>query len=176
MDEVDLIIEAISKDDAATLDALLRANPQHRFRYNGSERWLTSAVMHGRVNVLKLLVSLGANPAAPENTTDSVPDPEGPIFHAACAGHLEMVRYLLDLGVPVNHIIDDRVRCSALAAAARYGYLDLTKLLVKHGAAVNAIWADKTPLDNAMRAGEDDVAEYLRSVGAKPAAELAAGG
>ena len=46
------------------------------------------------------------------------------------------------------------------------------KLLVEHGAAINCVWNGQTPLDHAQ--GQPKVAKYLRSKGAKTAAEIAA--
>ena len=52
------------------------------------------------------------------------------------------------------------------------GYFDIVKLLVERGAAVNACWALHTPLDFAIGYNKNNVADYLRSVGAKTAMEL----
>jgi hypothetical protein len=50
--------------------------------------------------------------------------------------------------------------------------LEVVKLLVERGAAVNACWANMTALDHALAYGKNDVADYLRSVGGERAAEL----
>ncbi len=174
MDEVDRIIDAIKRDDADAVGALLREYPQHRFLDSGREQWLPMAVNNGRLEVLKLLVSLGADVTAPANPTDSIPQPEGPMMYAAAAGHLEVVRYLLDIGVPVNCIFEGCVRSVPLSMAAGDGHLDVVKLLVERGAVVNPLEARSTPLDAARRAGWGEVVDYLRSVGGKTHAELAA--
>lgn len=176
LDELLMIEAAIKRDDAVAVEALLRTYPQHRFLDDGQDEWLTSAIMDNRVEVVKLLVSLGADPAAPANPTDSVPQPEGPMKYAAAAGHLEVVRYLLDIGVPVNLAFEGRVRSVPLVMAAGNGRLNVVKLLVERGAVVNPAGSHHTPLDAALMAGRDGVVEYLRSVGAKTAAELAAAG
>lgn len=52
--------------------------------------------------------------------------------------------------------------------AARYGKLNIVKMLVESGANTDIPTnSDNTPLDTAFKNGHDDVAEYLRSVGAK---------
>ena len=176
LDELLMIEAAIKRDDAVAVEALLRTYPQHRFLGDGREQWLTSAIMDNRVNVVKLLVSLGADPAAPANPTDSTPDPEGPMKYAAAAGHLEMVRYMLDIGVPVNCAVGGVARSVPLSMAAGDGHLEVVRLLVERGAVVNPAGQRSTPLDSARRAGRREVYDYLRSVGAKTAAEIAAGG
>lgn len=173
LDELLMIEGAIKRDDAADVQALLRTYPQHRFLADGQDEWLTSAIMDNRANVVKMLVLLGADPAAPVNPTDSVPQPEGPMKYAAAAGHIEMIHYLLDLGVPVNLAFEGRVRSVPLVMAAGNGRLNVVRLLVERGAAVNPAGSRHTPLDAALMAGRDEVADYLRSAGAKTAAELA---
>ncbi len=73
----------------------------------------------------------------------------------------------------MNFDVDGQTRCYALTGAARNGHLDVVRLLIERGAAVNACWAEMTPLDYALMYGRNDMADYLRSVGGKRAAELA---
>ena len=175
VDEVDRIIDAIKRDDADAFASLLYTYPQHRYSDSGRERWLSFAISDGRLKVVKTLVSLGADVNAPANPTDSVPQPEGPMMYAAADGHLETVRYLLDIGVPANCVFEGHLRSVPLSMAAGGGHLDVVRVLVERGAVVNPAGLRSTPLDSARRNGQREVYEYLRSVGAKTAVELAAG-
>ncbi len=91
---------------------------------------------------------------------------------AASEGHLEVVRWLLDNGATVNHVVNGQTRCFALTGAAFRGRLDVVKLLVERGAMLNAVWAGMTPLDHALAYDKKEVGSYLRSVGGKTAKEL----
>ncbi|OAI41076.1 hypothetical protein AYO40_03865 [Planctomycetaceae bacterium SCGC AG-212-D15] len=72
----------------------------------------------------------------------------------------------------VNHTKDGTTWCSALVGAAFGGHLDVVKLLVERGADVNAFGPGLTPLSYALMYNKKDVADYLRSVGAKEPREL----
>jgi ankyrin repeat protein len=68
--------------------------------------------------------------------------------------------------------VNGQTRCYALAEAALEGHPEVAKLLVERGAEVNAVWARKTALDHALDEDQEEVADYLRSVGGKTAEEL----
>ncbi len=128
--------------------------------------------MNGKLERLKIIVSLGADVNEPSNPGDSVPAPEGAIVYACDGGHREVVRYLLDRGAEINRVVNGRVRCQALVGAVIEGHVDVAKLLVERGAEVNAIWGQMTPLDRALMHRQTAAADYLRSVGGKAAMEV----
>src|SRR5262249_41270477 len=108
--------------------------------------------------VLERAVRRGANPnardASGKTVLFSVRDPE-------------KVRALLRLGADPN-ARDRETGEGPLTTFARYGDLESVKLLVEGGAAVeSASMYGVTPLEAAIEAGRDDVAEYLRGRGAK---------
>ncbi len=170
-----LFVAALDINDAPEFSRLLSLYPECRYDGGGDDWWMGSAAMNGKLWLIKLLVGLGADVNMPSNSTDSVPAPEGPIVIAAQSGHADIVRYMLERGAVINHVVKGRVRCQALAGAAIWGKLEVAKVLVAAGAEVNAVWARMTPLDQAVRHNRPEVAKYLRSVGGKTAAELAAG-
>ena len=169
---MEAIYSALNEGDTTEFERLLKAYPECRYDDDGGDQWVTSAAMQGQLGVIELLVSFGADVAAPSDTSDASPPPEGPVFWAAAGGHYKVVEYMLDLGAPVNHDVRGQTRCFAMTSAAGRGYLEVVKLLVDRGAALNCAWANKTPLDHALECGRGEVAAYLRSVGGKTAAEL----
>lgn len=87
------------------------------------------------------------------------------LVYWASLGRTETVRQLLvEKGNP-NAM--DTEGWSALQAAAENGYLEIVKLLVAAGADVDYASANGTALQFAVRAKQDAVAGFLRSVGAK---------
>ncbi|AMV28569.1 Ankyrin repeats (3 copies) [Gemmata sp. SH-PL17] len=171
-DKMELLHAALRNDNATEFARLLKRFPDCRYDGAGDDYWMSAVAMRGKLWAIELLVARGADVNRPSNSTDSVPSPEGPIVYAANNGHMDVVRYMLDRGAEINHMIEGRVRCQALVGAAIWGHLDVVKLLVERGAAVNAVWAEMTPLDQSELHGRDEVAAYLRSIGWKTAAEL----
>ena len=98
---------------------------------------------------------------------------ESTILHEATeAGDIEAVKLLLDAGMRVDVV--NRSHNTALHRASYEGYLDIVKLLVSRGANVNALSRfNTTALDYALKFfDEDEVIEYLLSVGGKKGEDL----
>ena len=110
-----------------------------------------------------------------------------PIHVASSEGHVEVVRYLLERGVPVDfatpapqgHCTETggwvraapKTECdeTPLQLACRNGHLELVRLLHAHGAdlGVNIWYRAVTPFSLAFRGGHTDVVSYLRSYGVR---------
>jgi hypothetical protein len=163
---------AVQAGDAEAFARLMRDYPEHVWdrRQPHYTRWLFAAADAGQLPIIELLVDAGADVNSPKADNGS---PEGVIDTAASQGHLEVVCWLLDRGAVVNHVVSGERRCFALTGAASSGHLEVVKLLVERGAWFNCAWADCTPLAHAIGYGETEVANYLRSVGAKLPDELA---
>jgi ankyrin repeat protein len=109
-----------------------------------------------------------------------------PLMHAARHGQEEVVAYLVQRGANVNYA--DGAGWTALHVAAQAGHLGTVKQLVRHGADVDAKTEEVpegiapgsapgarpqnfpaipslTPLELAVKAKHQEVAEYLRSKG-----------
>lgn len=85
------------------------------------------------------------------------------LFHAAMAGRREVCALLLERGVDVNTGAGGN---TALHAAALRGDAELARWLLERGADVHARdYEGKTPLDRALAAGHEAVAEVLRRAG-----------
>ncbi|KAJ7336844.1 hypothetical protein DFH08DRAFT_749106, partial [Mycena albidolilacea] len=83
------------------------------------------------------------------------------LWFAAAANLVETVKFLLAV-LPVQ-----QAHSPELAAASYYGHLEMVKLLVQHGADVNAVdESSGSPLEAAAYGGHIDVVQFLIEVGA----------
>lgn len=87
------------------------------------------------------------------------------LFFAADRGHEDIVRLLLQRGAKVNVT---SMGSTPLHQAVAVENLIIVKMLVEHGAEVNALTRDdkKTPLDYAMFVNDPSIALYLKEHGA----------
>jgi uncharacterized protein len=92
------------------------------------------------------------------------------LFLAAGEGRLNAVRYLLDEGADVN--LRGEYGNTALTEATYYGHASVIKELVMHGADVNVMSIDGTPLDIATGRNNVTVIDLLKHYGAKRGSEL----
>ncbi|WPG98159.1 histone-lysine N-methyltransferase EHMT1-like protein [Acrodontium crateriforme] len=101
------------------------------------------------------------------------------LYAAACAGDLDHVQLLLDMGAPINvgTVIENLYetfkpaksgRLSPLAGAAGHGQFDMAELLIVHGAAINPSLDQSScsPLHEACRANDSEMARFLLELGA----------
>ncbi|XP_021585734.2 ankyrin repeat domain-containing protein 27 isoform X4 [Ictidomys tridecemlineatus] len=88
------------------------------------------AALHGRVDLIPLLLKHGANAGA-RNANQAVP------LHLACQkGHFQVVKYLLDSNVKPNK--KDISGNTPLIYACSSGHHEVAALLLQHGASINA--------------------------------------
>ncbi len=95
-----------------------------------------------------------------------------PFAETAGAGFVEGVTLMLDRGAILNEESNGETICLALRYAASKGHLDVVRLLVSRGAVIN--WHGRTPLTAALENHHHDVVEYLRQHGAKTSEEMRA--
>jgi hypothetical protein len=96
------------------------------------------------------------------------PSLEQDLLFAACEGHLEVARLLLDHGADVN-ATDPESGCTPLIGAALEGHADVVELLLDRGASIDAVTCrGDTALCWAEARGHREVAALLRSRGARP--------
>jgi ankyrin repeat protein len=87
--------------------------------------------------------------------------PATEVEYWASLGNLAKVRQAIDSGHDVN--LQGANCYTALHAAAENGHLDVIKLLLEHGARVEArLDNGETPLDLAIAAGKEEAARLLR--------------
>jgi ankyrin repeat protein len=153
------------------------------------------AVYYGKPDVARTLVSRGARldvfdasalgdlervqslvEADPGLANAYAPDGFQPLGLASFFGHKRVVKFLLAQGAEVNSPSRNAQRVMPLHSAVANRHLDIARLLVEHGADVNARQAqDFTPLHAAADNGQLDMVALLLAHGADPAARMALG-
>jgi hypothetical protein len=130
------------------------------------------AARKGRLEILKWFVSQGVDIHLPPHSGKD----EGLIECAVSNNQIETILWLLGQGAIVSSIKDGVRRSRCLISAAADGHLELTKILVEHGAELNGLSNNGlSALDFATIYNHPQVADYLRSVGAKSAREIVTG-
>src|SRR5260370_12459803 len=101
------------------------------------QRYFAQATMDGNLSRMRLLHFAGAN-------VNSRSSGSMPLSLAAAEGRINALRYLLDEGADVN--AREKLGDTALTEAVFYGQNTTAKELLLHGADVNAIGDELTPL------------------------------
>lgn len=154
--------DAIRAGDDRLCGELIDAHSSLLTEEDNANTFLRMAARKNKVKIVELLVNRGVD----INTPQSNGSPEGPVLNAVGESAMDVVRWMLDHGAKLNHVVDAQTRCFALNDAARAGNMEMVWLLVEHGADVNANWKGETPLTFAIMYGQDEVAKFLRSKGA----------
>lgn len=115
------LLEASAEGDAARVVTLLRAGVPIDFVSKGHETALTYAIVWNRVEVVRTLLGLGADPNVP------VEPGWAPLMYAASEGNVEIVGLLLQQGSDPNR--RDAYGRSALDLAEEQGHVGVIELL-----------------------------------------------
>lgn len=92
-----------------------------------------------------------------------------PLGLASFFGHTEVVKYLLSAGAEVNSTSKNENHVMPLHSSVARQNLEITRILLNHGADVNAAQADDfTPLHEAVQNGQVDMVQLLLDYGADP--------
>lgn len=163
------LYEAAERGDIKRMTALVDRGANVNAAIDGDGSPLIGAARSGSIRAVQLLLERGADPGMP------VSGDGNPLIVAAGEGHADIVQLLLDYGAGIDEIVPGDE--NALIRASAEGQLAVVKLLVSRGADVNArAWSEsypgregewRTPLSMAMKAGHREVAEFLRSEGAR---------
>ncbi|MGE5221319.1 MAG: ankyrin repeat domain-containing protein [Omnitrophica WOR_2 bacterium] len=92
-----------------------------------------------------------------------------PLGLASFFGHTDIVKYLLSMGADVNSASKNENQVMPLHSAVARQNLEITRILLQHGADVNAVQADDfTPLHAAVQNGQVEMVLLLLDYGANP--------
>lgn len=166
-----LLLKAASAGDIARvrgrLDGGADVNYHSKDKQATGRTALTEAVIHGHLDVVRLLLERGAILEWQDHAVGFTP-----LGWAADQGHASIVEALLEAGADPNAATPEFLRTPLMAAAQR-GNLTIVKLLIAAGANVNATTFDgRTALSIAQEKKRDDVVTLLAGMGAAGASPL----
>jgi ankyrin repeat protein len=122
---------------------------------------LSNAVFYGRVEIAKILIEAGADPAYREKDSTG----RGLLHIAAQLGDKDMLGLLIASGLPVDAV--DRTGRTALHIAANVGFPMVCRVLIDAGAKVDALdKSRRSPLFNAAVWGYLSICRMLVDAGA----------
>ena len=113
---------------------------------------LTYATKENDLQSVTLLLKHGANPNPPDPCI-------APLYWAACRGNVEIVRRLLNSGADASHRESNAM--TALLAASKLDYVEITKLLVDAGA--DPYYVGPAGL-NAFKLANRELKQYISQV------------
>jgi ankyrin repeat protein len=151
---------AVYKDDAATIDMLLKAGAKVTVADEYGESPLTLACATGDAAIVDKLLKAGADPNAARFYNET------PLMIAAASGNPDVVRTLIEHGAKIE-AVEERRGQNALMWAAAQSNSDAVQVLLKAGANPNAVSkGDFTPLVFTADNGDVRSAAALIAAGA----------
>ncbi|MGL1891731.1 MAG: ankyrin repeat domain-containing protein [Spirochaetaceae bacterium] len=125
-----------------------------------SDDSLGECIVSGHVSIVKKYIDAGFSCST--RNSKGVPV----LCLAIRSNHLEIVKFLIDLGADINAISDDRNNTPIMDASSS-GYMDSVKLLVSEGADLECQSKNgQTALILAVGHGDIELSNYLLSAGA----------
>jgi ankyrin repeat protein len=156
-DGVSALLQARYRNDRATIDALMSADP---------ELDLFEAAALGYVD--RVRERLDADPGGVNAVSR---DGFTPLHLAAFFGKVDVTRLLLASGADVAASTRNSFANQPLHAAAAGGHVEICRMLLAAGADVGATeHGDLAPLHQAAQHGDDEMVELFLSAGADPTA------
>lgn len=152
------IREAIKQGDVNGVAALLADDKRRLQMMTVFGTCLHVAAAHGKLEIVKLLVVLGANINARGGIAGGAP-----INQAAAYGHLEIIKYLLSCGATLDVSEPER---NPLFSAIYGGHMDVVNLLVDYGIDVEIKYSGRRmknmdAVEFAKERGQIDIAKVL---------------
>ncbi|NPC91547.1 hypothetical protein HOO54_04620 [Bacillus sp. WMMC1349] len=123
--------------------------------------WLHVAASHGKLEIVKHLINLGADMNKRGGVFDG-----GAINNAAWKGHIDIVRYLLSYGAELD--VSDPAR-NPLFGAILNGHLNIVELLIESGIDIHVKYTGESmkqmdALAFAHEQGQTEIVELLASI------------
>ena len=159
-----LFAAAITNQDSQAVMKLLEDFKDQIFDNEGDRYYMHQAARKNNPDALAILANHGVS----VNVLDDYGENQyPPLWSASVHKALDAVRWLLANGSIVNQQGECGEVCYALQVAAREGPLELVKMLAHAGANINGVSGGHTPLSFALMYNQPEIAEYLRSLGAR---------
>lgn len=152
------IQDAVNDDDVEAVKRLLQAHPEHWGHMTVFGSWLHVAAGEGRLEVVQLLIELGADVEVRGGIGGGTP-----LNFAAAEGRLEVVRCLLAHGATMD--LREPI-WNPLFSAIRGGHTHVAKLLIESGVDTEIKYSgenmrDMDALSFARHWGRTDIAALL---------------
>jgi hypothetical protein len=160
--------EAMESNDMERFRAILENEYDAADKVGACQHNMVFAAMNGQLEFVEYLVSQGAD----LNYVGDGIFSSSALDLAASNGHETIVDFCLSNGSSANREIDGDKYSSGLISAAKEGYLSIAKMLVEAGANINTYMGDATPLSLALAWDNHELADYLKSRGAKMPREV----
>lgn len=161
MEIVKEIRTAIKQGNVERVVALIDSNVNLLNFITPFGSWLHVAASHGKLDIVKKLLELGAD----VNKRGGVFDGSA-LNEAATEGHFEIVKFLLSSGAEID--IGDPER-NPLFGAILSGSIDIAKLLIENGIDISIRYTGKSmknmdALAFAIERGQIEIADLLRNI------------
>jgi len=140
--------------DVAAMKKLLDSGLDPNARDAAGYTSLIAAARTGNVAMIRLLTSRGADPNLPDGAVNSWT----PLLHAVHKAQPGAVTALLDAGANANGT--DSSGTTPLMMAAGYGYTDIVKILLAHGANPRQPMRDGVTAIDLARSGVADIDRF----------------
>ncbi|WP_394782105.1 ankyrin repeat domain-containing protein [Undibacterium sp.] len=152
---------AIKQDDLSQVAALIDNNKETLHMDTPFGTWLHVASSMGKFDIVKYLVSSGADVNKNAGTFNA-----DAIRQAASAGHIDIVRYLLTHGSKLDTSEPEK---NPLFASIYGGHLDIVRLLIAEGIDYHIKYTGESmknmdALAFAVERGQTEIANYLLSL------------
>lgn len=143
------------KGNSHALETLFSAEIPLNIVNDHGQTGLVIAARHGNLNVVKLYLSKGMDIHTLDNKGYTA------LHRASGYGHARVAQYLLDQGADPNRA-GQRNLWTPVSLAARYGHLDILKMLHRKGGNLNVVtYKGWSPLMLAARGKYPSVVKYL---------------
>mmetsp|Transcript_10078 Transcript_10078/g.24362 ORF Transcript_10078/g.24362 Transcript_10078/m.24362 type:complete len:332 (+) Transcript_10078:82-1077(+) len=153
----DELIGASSSGKADAVRFLYRAGADMDLRSRFGDTALTCASLYGHIEVVRLLIEIGASVDLPNICRNSKRSLKTPLMFASENGHAEIVRCLVEAGASLNRSHGK----AALVNACKLGHVEVVRVLVEAKADINTVVLDTTPLMCASVRGHIEVVQCL---------------
>lgn len=163
MNANELLEDALDEEDAELVAEAIRQGADVNAIWE-DQTFLSAAVQIGNIELVRQLLSAGADPNGKNPIDDSTA--------LTWCGEAALTAALLDAGASAQHERCERIRFSSLHNAAGDGDVERLRLLIERGDArylLNTFDTDaRTPLHHAADEGHCEAAQLLLDAGADP--------